>query len=164
MVGTELLILSLLGVGDKTPFLLRPFYNSGYPPVALPIHLCYRLNKALKEKPVVRSDLQKHTCPTVEDTDRMCIILIFKAWRQYRKVEKWQKDQEEMWRIEKARQKKAEEKRRARQKEKGWEGWEGCDWSKVDWNNPYEYERFVRRGAPWPYPGPDPRVKQYKGS
>ena len=38
----------------------------------------------------------------------MCVILIFKAWRQYRKVEKWQKDQEAMWKLEKAREGKCQ--------------------------------------------------------
>ena len=34
----------------------------------------------------------------------MCVILIFKAWRQYRKIKKWQKDQKAMWKLEKARE------------------------------------------------------------
>ena len=52
----------------------------------------------------------------------MCVILIFKAWRQYRKIEKWQKGQEAMWKLEKAREENAEERRKY-EKEKGWEGW-----------------------------------------
>jgi hypothetical protein len=77
----------------------------------------------------------------------MCVILIFKAWRQYRKIEKWQKDQEAMWKLEKARKENAEERRKYEKVK----GWEGRDWSKVNWSNPYEYERFARRDAPWPY-------------
>ena len=72
-----------------------------------------------------------------------------------------------MWKLEKACEENAEEQRRKYEKEKGWEGlegWEGCDLSKANWSNPYEYERFVRCDAPWPYPGPAPKVKQYKGS
>lgn len=66
--------------------------------------------------------------------------------------------------IRKGSRGNAEKERRKYEKEKGWEGWEGCDWSKVNWSNQYEYERFVRRDASWPYPGPDRRVKQYEGS
>lgn len=39
----------------------------------------------------------------------MCVILIFKAWRQYRKIEKWQKDQKAKWKLEKAREGKCRE-------------------------------------------------------
>ena len=52
--------------------------------------------------------------------------------------------------LKKAREENAEEERR-KYEEKGWEGWEGHGWSKVDWSNPYEYERFARCDAPWPY-------------
>ena len=55
MLGTELVALILLGVGDKMPFLLRPFCKPGTHSVALPI-LATTKTKTLKEEPVVRSD------------------------------------------------------------------------------------------------------------
>ena len=74
----------------------------------------------------------------------MCVILIFKAWRQCRKVEEWQKYQEVMWKLEEACEENAEEECQKYEKEKGWEGLEGleglegCDLSRMNWSNPYE--------------------------
>ena len=86
------------------------------------------MSRLLKTLPKV----QKISGRTLEGTDKMCVILIFKAWRQYRKIERWQKDQEAMWKLEKAREENAEEERQKYEKEKRWEGWKGCDWSKVN--------------------------------